>query len=458
MPIEAPTLRGIRRRVAEIRSSPDFNGKARLAAAIKALKADYGHDGTAAATMLETGKGLLTAIDELAIRYLVPLRLHSRKAKPLATGAVRRLQNARPAWRTLVYGIREKRDQPGPDLDAALDHPEYLERPKGSPRYAYALANATVSEIAMDLAEAYDEARKASPFMNQSRSLELDDIIVALGPELLDFAKISVPEKIDKHRRIANAYRRFEDIAEAVRGEALVDKGGKALEAVGAGPEGEEIKGANGETVTALQVKRFIQTIGTLPAFGDYDRSKLPSRTVAMARAVQGLGYEGITFTLNLHQLNFGRFQAADRGTHSAIQGDLQKKLKAKFGRTVDFYFVLEQGVDEAPHLHGAIALDPSPANLKTVRDCLKMLGRVDQRQIAPERLVHVDKLYTPGRWGGYAVKASNVSAIRYEAIGVENTLGATRGVRKQARHEWELMRAEQRDAKKVIRASRTKG
>jgi len=456
MPIEAPDLSGIRNRVAKIRRSSEFNGDARLTSAIEALEAHYGDDGIFAAGILRKRSGITSTIDELAIRYLVPLRLHSRKTDPLATGLRRRLQRSRPTWRSLVFGIRKQPDQPGPDKNAVFDHPEFLKRPAHCSAFAYTLANATISEIAMDLAEAYDADRKTTRYRNESRSLELDDIIVALGPELLNFAKFSVPDGVEKHRRVANAYRRFEEVAEAVRGEALVVEGRKAFES----EEEEkhetdvrEIEGVNGKTVTTTQVRQFIRTIGTLPAYGSWDRSELPSRTVAMARAVQGLRFDGITFTLNLHALNFGRFQGASRKTHSAIQDQLYKSLKKTFGQPVDFYFVLEQGVDESPHLHGAIALDPTAANLEAVRVCLKRLGRADQKRKAPERLVKVDPLYTPGRWGGYAVKASNVSSIR---SGVENTLCATQGLKRQAKVEWELMRAEQRDAKKVLRETRT--
>jgi hypothetical protein len=456
MPIEAPDLNGISRRLAEIRRSSDFNGDARLKTAIEALEVDYGNDGIAAADILRKQGGLAGKIDELAIRYLVPLRLHSRKSDPHATGFKLRLQRSRPSWRLIAFDIRKKPKQPGPDKHAVFDHPEFLKKPPRSRSYAYLLANATASEIAMDLAEAYDADRKTTRYRNESRSLELDDIIVALGPELLNFAKFSVPDGIEKHRKVANAYRRFEDVAEAVRGEALVVEGRKAFESEEEEKQEtdvREIEGVNGKTVTTTQVRQFIRTIGTLPAYGDWNRSELPSRTVAMARAVQGLGLGGITFTLNLHAVNFGRFQGASRKTHSAIQDQLYKSLKKAFGQSVDFYFVLEQGVDESPHLHGAIALDPTEANLEAVKACLKRLGRADQKRKAPERLVKVDPLYTPGRWGGYAVKASNVSAIR---SGVENTLCATQGLKRQAKVEWELMRAEQRDAKKVLRETRT--
>nr|WP_241095070.1 hypothetical protein [Marinicauda algicola] len=93
------------------------------------------------------------------------------------------------------------------------------------------------------------------------------------------------------------------------------------------------------------------------------------------------------------------------------FQDQLYKSLKKAFGQPVDFYFVLEQGVDESPHLHGAIALDPTEDNLETVKACLKRLGRADQKRKAPERLVKVDPLYTPGRWGGCQPVAATISA-----------------------------------------------
>ncbi len=456
MPIEVPDLGGIKRRISDLRRSSEFDCNARLKAAIEALETSYGDEGIAAAGILQKQNLLATTIDELAIRYLLPLRLHSRKHDPNATGFRRKLQNSRPSWRTLAFSIPKKSSQPGPDKQAALDHPEFLTKPEHCSAHAFTLANATISEIAMDLAEAYDAARRTTRYLNQSRSLELDDIVVALGTELLNFAKISPPEGIEKHRKIANAYRRFEEVSEAVRGEALVIEGRKAFES----EEEEkhetdvrEIVGVNDKTVSTTQIRQFIRTLGNLPAYGTWDRSELPSRTIAMARAVQGLGFEGITFTLNLHAVNFGRFLGASRKTHSAIQDQLYKSLKKAFGHPVEFYFVLEQGVDESPHLHGAIALAPVKANIEAVKACLKKLGRANQKRRAPERLVKVDPLYTPGRWGGYAVKASNVSAIR---SGVQNTLCATQGLKRQAKVEWELMRAEQRDAKKVLRETRT--
>lgn len=448
-------LKSIRRRIADIRRSPKFGFETRINNAITALETDYGSEGKDAARLLRGATNLARSVDDAAIKHLVPLRMYSRQVDGSATGMRRKLQDTRPSWRTVAFDVRPKPDQPGPDTHAPHLHPECVPKPNGVKALPYQLANAAVSEIAMDLAEAYDEDRKSTRFKSKSRSEELDEIISAFRNELADFAKISISEDLQKHRAIARAYRRFENVAEALAGEALVDKGIEAFKLLEEEEEEEEgvtltsIEGVDGNTITASSVRQFIHALSKLPALGRWGRKKTPSEAVALARAIQGLGFEGITFTMNLHVFNAGRFQSAARATPSAIQDQLYKLLEKSFGRPVDFYFVMERGVDEDPHLHGAIALDPTPESLKEVRRCLKQLALAQEKRKAPERLVKVDPLTTPGRWGGYAVKASMVSSLRAD---VRNTICRTRGVANQAKIEWERMRREQRDAKKVLR------
>lgn len=446
------SLNHIRRRVADARLSPDFDFDTRISEALNALETQYGDAGMDAAQLLRGAANLARLIDDCAIKYLVPLRLHSKKSDPSATGMKRKLQSTRPSWRTVAFDIRKKPHQAGPDRHAPHCHPVCLPNPHQSRSEPYDLANATVSEIAMDLAETYDRGRKSTHEKNESRSLELDEIVVAYGDELTDFAKISVSKDLQKHRVIARTYRRFENIAEALPGEALVDKGIEALKLL----EEEEddgtvksIEGVNGRKINASSVCQFIRSLGKLPALGRWDQKKPPTEAVALARAIQGLGVGGIAFTLNLHVFNEGRFQSAARATPSAIQDQLYKLLAKSFGRPVDFYFVMERGVEEAPHLHGAIALDPTPINLKAIKDCLKRLALAHEKRKAPERLVKVEPLSTPGRWGGYAVKASLVSSLRAD---VRNTICKTRSLNKQAQLEWERLRQEQSSAKQVLR------
>lgn len=426
-------LKNIRWRIAEVRKSEDFAYATRLNSALDALETEYGLEGKDAARVLRRMKDLSRAIDTAAIKYLVPLRLRSRKTDVHATGMKRKIQVARSNWRTAAFDVRQKTSKPGPDATSLRCHPACIPETSGKRSFAFQLANATASELAMDLAEAYDEQRKASRYTNESRSLELDDIISAFGDELTDFAKIVAPADLEKHRDIARAYRRYENIAEAVSGEALVVRGIEAFKLLGEEDDGtiQTVESVNGASVSASSVRDYIRAIGKLPAFGSWDRKKLPSEAVALARAVQGLGYEGITFTVNLHVFNASRFRGSKRaqasGMKSAIQDQLYKALNKAFGGPVDFYFVLEQGVDEAPHLHGAVALDATPENMKTVKRCLKQLAQADQKRKAPERLVKVDRLTTPGRWGGYAVKASMVSSLRAD---IRNTISKTQGLK----------------------------
>lgn len=462
MPIEADPLRPILRRIAEVRLSNEFGVDDRVNEAIVSLEADFGDDGRKAAEILRRTFRLGTEIDKLAVRYLLPLRLYSRRDDPNTTGLRKRLRQARPGWRALAFNIRPTSAGPRPDPRNVFDHPRWLANKDPKLASGLPFANAVVSEIAMELAEAYDAMRTGSNYLRQSRSLECDDIMLALGEELPKFAKIAASQTALKHRRIASAYRRHEHVSEALRGEALVLEGRKAFETEeeeDLTSDAVEVEGVNGESVTTTEIRKFIREIGNLPAYGAWGKAETSSRVVAMARAIQGLGTKGITFTLNLHAGNYGRFVVAERQTHSAIQDQLAKLMNDAIGRTVDFYFVLEQGVDESPHLHGTIALDPTEANLKTVRSCLKRLAQSDRKAKAPERLVKVDPLRTPGRWGGYAVKAVMFTSLKF---GTDGLVAATRGIRNQAKVEWELMRAEQRDAKRVLkeapRHSRSKG
>lgn len=455
IPIEVAEYRRIRNRVMGVAASPKFDFARRLSDEIAALIDQHDEDGIAAADLIRDPEPSREAAVDLALRYIVPLRLHAHK-RPVDQRALK--WPKRLGWRYRVVESLSGGTGKGWRWDDAFDHPRSIAaKTSGFQKPAQALANRFISATAMDLSEAYEADRTASGYKRDSRSTETDTIMIATGAELPNFAKNASPERLLAHRRIAHAYRKHEEAAEAVRGEALVVKGPKAFASEDDEKEHGEIfklKGINGKLITTTSLRSYIKDIASLPAFGEWEKAMLPSKAVAMARAVNGLGFDGITFTANLHATNYGRFGSAERETASAIQDQLYKVLKKRFGRPVDFYFVFEQGIQESPHIHGAVALAPDPDNMKAVRECLKQLADADAKRTAPERLVQVDPLFTAGRWGGYAVKALMVSTVR---AGVENALSGTRAIRRRAKVEWELMRAEQRDAKKVFRESQTK-
>lgn len=167
-----------------------------------------------------------------------------------------------------------------------------------------------------------------------------------------------------------------------------------------------------------------------------------------MCPCIQASGVQGIAFTANLTLTSFGMAADATRETGSAIQDRLRKHLKREFGTTPELYFVMEHGIGQRPHIHGAIALEPTPENRKRVREVLKSLSRAGSRT-APERWADAKPFKTPGRWGAYAYKHPLTSTSK---TGVRSLLRSTRGITDLAKTEWQKMREEQRQAREVIR------
>ncbi|ABI65792.1 hypothetical protein Mmar10_1500 [Maricaulis maris MCS10] len=181
-----------------------------------------------------------------------------------------------------------------------------------------------------------------------------------------------------------------------------------------------------------------------LPTLGSWARAGQAAKAVAYSRAVKSLSGDACAFTVNIPLSVALQADGERRASQSVLQNKIRVLLHSEFGETVDFFFAYERGIGQKPHLHGAVALQPTNANKKRLRRVFYRLARLKPRP-RNSSLIRIERLRTPGRWGAYAIKHLIVGQQR---TGVSNLIGKTNGVARQAKDEWEDMRLQQRDAR----------
>nr|WP_321361958.1 hypothetical protein [uncultured Hyphomonas sp.] len=431
----------IQRRLAKARRSSEFAFDAKLNSEQEALRKHYGDDGTAAASMLDETGLISGLVDEAALIALYSLGEHWRKhpKKPAKSAFAQKVIDAAIPWWRLAYGldcIRYKE----PDYHEVGSHPDY------TPDH---LVNRFIGESAIQLADYYHRQTIKYPRGNASRSKEHDALIAEQAASSPGFAKTGLPTRYQQHLKIAEAYRKFESIRCAFSDVAVVQLGTEAFDLKLSGEKTtRHMKTSSGVQHSKELVQAYIKRLASLPTFGPWDRTTEPVRAIAMARAIHSSGSHGIALTADLTSQSLGMAVMSERDTGSEIQDRLRRYLKKEFGRCPDFYFIVERGLGQVPHLHGAIDLEPTEDTLNRLSSVLQKLARAEFRE-NKERWSDAQPLRTPARWAAYPYKHSLTSRSKWQ---VYSLLRATQPLSRRGQAEWEKMRQEQRYARAVMK------
>lgn len=436
----ASSLTSIRKKLRTERNHASFGFADRLKSAQEELITFYGLQGSEAADLLLDQAKIAAHVDATAPIMLAFLGVYWEKQRePKTTNPLAlKISKHRISWWKLAFGLRCNRLRQ-PDWSEVGFHEEYTSN---------ALVNRFIGECSIQLADHYHRRLISNPRGPEKRSLEHDVLLREYGDILPNFAKSAPTRRFLEHMQIASAYRAIEPTRVKLSGEALVPVGEKAIERteMGAKPS-EKITLSSGKDVTLLDVLEFVQVLSGLPTFGEWAKAQPPSKAVALARAIQRSGYQGIAMTANLSTTAFGRAHSAVKETGSAIQDTLRRHLSAEFGSTPDFYFVFEKGLGQKFHFHGAVAVDPTPNNIRKARAALLKLCEAKHKP-GKARAVDVSPLETPARWAGYSFKHPITSQSK---TGIRSLIRSTRSLTREAKKEWEVMRQEQRDARFVM-------
>ncbi|MBU2605319.1 MAG: hypothetical protein KKC43_05450 [Alphaproteobacteria bacterium] len=444
-------LSTIGRRLSKARHNSKFGFLDQLRLEQKVLQKHYGADGTVSASILDDSGAIGQLVDEFSLVCLFQLGEHWRKVpkrslkRPPMHSLAKKIQESKKPWWTLAFELDCKRGKE-PDRREVGKHPAFT--PDN-------LVNRFIGESAIRLADHYHSQHIELTHGLEARSVEHDLLLQELAHELPSFARKEVSERFKEHQKIASTYRTIEPIRVAFANEALVLLGQSAFEEKLTGKTARtHLRGKDGKAHTIEDVQNYIKQLAKLPAFGEWSKAQAPARIIALARVVPSSDIQGIAFSATLTYQSFGMAQAAEKNTGSAVQDRLRRYLISEFDECPEFYFVLERGLGQLPHLHGAMSLDPSQHNQKRLRAVLIKLARAKGRH-TPERWVDTEPLTTPARWAGYSIKHPVTSQSK---TGVVSLLYATQTLRIRARDEWELMRQEQRDAKQVMKRVHASG
>ena len=436
----ALTTTSIRKKLQAERNSASFGFEDRLKRAQSELIKFYGPRGSDASDLLSDRFEIAALVDATAPVMLAFLGAYWEKQKEpkTTTPLTLKLSKHRISWWKLALGLRCNRLSQ-PDWSEVGFHEEYTSND---------LVNRFIGECSIQLADHYHRRLISSPYGAEKRSLEHDVLLREYGDTLPIFAKSTPSDRFLEHMQIASVYRVIEPTREKLSGEALVPVGEKAIERMemGAKPS-EKITLSSGKSVTLSEVLDFMEALLGLPTFGEWAKAQPPSKAVALARAIQRSGSQGIAMTANLSTAALGRAHSADKATGSAIQDSLRRHLTTEFGTTPDFYFVFEKGLGQKFHLHGAVSVDPTEENKDKTRAALLKLCETKHKP-GKERAVDAKPLETPARWAGDSFKHPITSQSK---TGIRSLIRSTRSLTREAKKEWEVMRQEQRDARFVM-------
>lgn len=435
------TLTAIKRGLIKARKSEAFGFDEKLKREQNALISHYGDQGRDAARLLDDHAAIAKQVEATAplkLAYLGQEWTEWREIKKPSSIARKIRERRIPWWRT-AFELRCERGSE-PDWSEVGLHDDYTEN---------TLVNRFIGECSIQLADHYHKEKANKPFGPTKRSEEHDALLLEFADVLPKFAKQERSHRFSQAMQIAGAYRSIEPTRVKLADEALVSKGAEAFERIARGAElSDRVKLGSGATAALFDIVDFIQTLAELPTFGEWGKAKAPAKALAYARAIQRFSTQGVAITANLNTTSLGRAQTVERATGSAIQDSLRRHLSNEFDKTPDFYFVVENGLGQQTHIHGAASVDPTSENIRKVRSALIRLCEPKDRP-GKERSVDVSPLQTPAKWAAYSFKHPMTSM---NLSGVGSLLRSTRPLTRKAKEEWELMRQEQRDARSVMR------
>jgi hypothetical protein len=435
------TIETIRKRLRRALRQRKFAFEAGLAAEVKTLKDHYEEDSDDALIFLADTDAAGTLVVEAALGHLISLGEHILKppgTAPASPLAMKLAASHRPWW-LLAYELTCERKKE-PDWSEVGAHPTYTPDQ---------IVNRFIGEWSIRLADHHHTALWAKPHGPEKRSTEHETLLRDLGEGSPNFAHNLNDPRFLAGMEMARTYRQFEPVREGFSQRSLVLLGELVFIEELEGKKAEfKIEGDLGKDYITSEVQDYIRRIAELPSYGEWEKAKDPAKVLAMARAVQSTGVRGIAITVNLTQLSFGMANDVERETGSALQDRLRRYFASEFGTPLPFYFVIEHGLGQIPHLHGAVELEATQDNMRRVRRALRRLSRGEARR-APARWVDTAPFETPARWGAYAYKHPITSQSK---TGVRSLLKATQSIRRAAKLEWAKLRQEQDDAKEIMR------
>jgi hypothetical protein len=160
-----------------------------------------------------------------------------------------------------------------------------------------------------------------------------------------------------------------------------------------------------------------------------WEKATLRLRMFGMSVAAGKRGGRDFTLHLNEEVMDYalgGDGKSFAKRMHRRLKDALASAYGAAGLATPDFFFQVERGRGEAPHIHGVI-LVPDGSSLTLLRDALRRAGGEPwkrARHISTQ--VDIGELSEPVGWVGYI---SKFAEITQEAIG-DNTFAATFGMR----------------------------
>lgn len=139
-------------------------------------------------------------------------------------------------------------------------------------------------------------------------------------------------------------------------------------------------------------------------------------------------------FTLRLHTTVMAKAKDDKRGAARHLQDRLTRHLRTRLGDAPAFWFAIEMGAGDEPHLHGAIVVPPGRE--EEIKDALRAAGGP---WTASRQLKFSDRR-TAATWVSYSTKWMYGTAGKLQD---ENIIAATNGMRAAAREWYQSARKE---------------
>ena len=355
---------------------------------------------------------------ESTVRMLYYRRKHWPHTMPQNSRFARAVAAGRADWAELEFGI-DRFAGHGPGITDISMYPHVT---------GNLLADRIIGRIAMEYADGYDDHLIATE--DQIRRKSQHEKLSALH----DDKSGNFAQNGDRSKRagLLRTLRLLRDI-EVIRVQQYVPP---------------RVQTRDISLLTTNERNEMFRVLSKMTTLGRWRDQGSPLHTVAAARAIYHGGRVGYAFTVNLSLKVRWSARAAQKPFNSHIQDRVRKALKTEFGKPVDFYFVLENALGERPHIHGAIDLEHSDETRRRIRKALyKIAGGWVARSPGRKHVIHTKELYTPARWANYVFKRD--ASVRAR-LGVLNQLCMTNPLKRRAKDQWELMRCEQREAKRA--------
>lgn len=167
-----------------------------------------------------------------------------------------------------------------------------------------------------------------------------------------------------------------------------------------------------------------------------WDHASSLIKLVGWGLASEALG--AFPFTLRIDPEIMSLAQSSGKGPTRYLQERIGRCLRSSLSATrIEFWFVIEQGEAEEPHLHGSIVM---PKNgWDAVADALRTAGGLWEPR---SRQLLISEKKDPLQWIGYSTKWLLTSGLR---IGADRLFAASQGMKREAKFRYQKARSEKR-------------